>query len=64
MKKTVHVGIIGLGARAETLLATIFCFDRSDVLVTAICDVNAERIDRIRAIMKEHDYPAPEVFFD
>ncbi|MBE6399495.1 MAG: Gfo/Idh/MocA family oxidoreductase [Lentisphaerae bacterium] len=64
MKKTVKVGIIGLGARAETLLATIFCFDRSEVLVTAICDVSEARVARIQSIMESKDYPQPEVFAD
>ena len=64
MKQTVNIGIIGLGARAETLLATIFDFDRQDVLVTAICDLNQERIDRILEIMKNHDYPVPAVYKD
>ena len=64
MKKTVNVGLVGLGGRAETLLATIFCFDRADVLVTAICDVAPERAERILKIMKEHDYPMPKVYLD
>ena len=64
MKKTVNVGIVGLGGRAETLLATIFCFDRADVLVTAVCDVAPERAERILKIMKEHDYPMPKVYLD
>lgn len=63
-QKTVNVGIIGLGARAETLLATLFCFDRGEAQVTAICDVKPERIARIQEIMKAHDYPRPEAFTD
>ena len=64
MKKTVNVGIVGMGGRAETLLATIFCFDRADVLVTAICDIVPERSERILKIMKEHNYPMPKVYLD
>jgi len=64
MKQTVKVGMIGVGARGETLLATIFGLDRNDALVTAICDIDQKRIDRILEIMKEHDYPTPLVFTD
>ena len=62
MKKIVKLGMIGLGARGETLLATLFSFPREEVLVTAICDLNQERIDKILRIMKEHDYPVPQVY--
>ena len=62
MKKTVKLGMIGLGARGETLLATLFSFPQEEVLVTAICDLNQERIDKILRIMKEHDYPVPQVY--
>ncbi len=64
MKKCVKIGIIGLGARAETLLATIFDFDRSEVAVSAICDLNPKRVERIQQIMTAHDYPQPQVFAD
>ena len=64
MEKRVNVGIIGLGARAETLLATIFEMDRNEVLVTAICDIDPQRVIRIQEIMKNREYPEPMVFED
>ena len=36
MKKTVKLGMIGLGARGETLLATLFTFPQDEVIVSAI----------------------------
>ena len=64
MKKLVKLGMIGLGPRGETLLATLYEFPREEVLVTAICDINQEKIDRILKIMEEHNYPKPMVFHD
>ncbi|MBQ9787643.1 MAG: Gfo/Idh/MocA family oxidoreductase [Lentisphaeria bacterium] len=64
MKKIVKLGMIGLGPRGETLLATLFEFSREEVVVSAICDLNQERIERILKIMEEHDYPKPMVFTD
>ena len=64
MKKIVKLGMIGLGPRGETLLATLFDFSQEEVLVSAICDVNQERIDRILRIIEEHNYPKPMVFTD
>ena len=64
MKKVVKLGMIGLGPRGETLLATLFDFSQDEVLVTAICDVNQERVERILRIIDEHNYPRPLVFSD
>lgn len=64
MKKTVKLGMIGLGARGETLLATIFSFPVEEIVVSAICDLNPERVKRIKEIMVAHNYPEPLVFDD
>ena len=64
MKKLVKLGMIGLGARGETLLATLFHFNRDEVVVSAICDIDPVRVERILDIMKKNDYPQPEVFSD
>ena len=64
MKKTVKLGMIGLGARGETLLATLFGFPQDEVLVSAICDTKQERIDKFFQIMEEHDYPKPAAYTD
>ena len=64
MAKVVKLGIIGLGARAETLLATLNELRRSDIEVTAICDVRQERIDRILSILASRNAPKPETYTD
>ena len=64
MSKTVKLGFIGLGARTETLLATIFQLGRSDIAVTAICDLLPQRVQRIKDIMAANKAGEPEVFDD
>ena len=64
MAKVVKLGIIGLGARAETLLATLNELRRADIEVTAICDVRQERIDRILSILESRNAPKPETYLD
>ena len=59
-ERVVNVGIIGLGARAETLLASMF--EMQGVAVTAVCDVNSERIDKILSIFDRHQAPRPRTF--
>ena len=60
-ERTIKIGIIGLGARAETLLASMFQMD--NVEVTDICDVRQERIDRIygRNTQKKRPHHLPYV---
>ena len=36
MKRKVNLGMIGLGARGETLLATLFAFPEDEVSVSAV----------------------------
>ena len=64
MKKKVNLGLIGLGPRGETLLATLFYFPVDEVQVSAICDLNTERIAKIKRIMADRGYPEPQVFTD
>ena len=61
MNSQVKLGIIGLGARAETLLATLFEM-QSAVTVTAICDFNPERIAKIHSIFDAHSCPRPKAY--
>lgn len=57
------VGIIGLGRRTETLLASIFALsDQAEI--TYLCDLRPERIQRILDIFAEHGVPAPAVCQD
>ena len=64
MGKIVKLGVIGLGARAETLLATLNELRQVDIEVTAICDVQQSRIDRILGIMASRNAPKPDTYTD
>ena len=61
-ERIVKIGIIGLGARAETLLASIF--EMQGIAVTAVCDTNPDRIARIEAIFDNHQAARPKAFTD
>ena len=57
----VGIGIIGLGPRAETLLASLK--EMTNVMnITAICDLNPARIDLLRTRILEAGMPAPKEF--
>lgn len=60
-KKVVKIGIIGLGPRAETLLASIFPM-WNDAQVTAICDVREARITLVQGIFDKQGKKQPAVF--
>lgn len=62
MSSKVNVAIIGLGPRAETLLAS-FCHI-SDVEVVAVCDLSTERIDLITSILVKNGKPTPKAFLN
>ena len=64
MADTVKLGMIGLGARAETLLATIHEMHTQEIQVTAICDVLPHRIERILSILESRNTPKPECYSD
>ena len=46
----VRIGMIGLGPRAETLLATLFLMKAE---VTAICDLSTEKCDRNLSLLTQ-----------
>ena len=54
------LGIIGLGARTETLLASLCALD--DVEVGAICDISDKPIAKILGILKRENKVQPAVF--
>ena len=58
--RLVKTGIIGLGARAETLLASIF--EMPGIQVAAICDTKPERIARIESIFDQHKTVHPKAY--
>ncbi len=55
----VKIGIIGLGVRTETLLASILAM-KDEVEVTAVCDLNPARIQKIFEIFDKHTMPRPK----
>ena len=59
-ERIVKAGIIGLGARAETLLATMLEMD--EVQITAVCDFDQAKIDKILGIFDKHDRPRPTAY--
>ena len=61
-KDTVQLGLIGLGARAETLLVSLFA--TPDVAVVAVCDLSAAAIAKIQGIFARNRRPAPAIYTD
>ena len=60
----VKIGVIGLGPRAETLLATLRSLPQDECQVTAICDLNTERIEKICNIFKANSLVVPAAYTD
>ncbi len=60
MGKNVRVGIIGLGPRAEVLLASFV--ELEDVEVVAVCDYLDERIQKIVGVLEANGKPTPQTF--
>ena len=59
--KVVKIGIIGLGPRAETLLASIFAMP-GEVEVTALCDIAEKPIEKMREIFARNQVNFPTVY--
>lgn len=60
MANMVKVGIVGLGPRAEVLLAAFLRMD--DMEVVAVCDLYEEPIQKILGIFEKYEKPAPKTF--
>ena len=60
MVRTVKVGIVGLGPRAEVLLAAFLRMD--EVEVVAVCDLYEAPIKKILGIFERYGKPAPKTF--
>ena len=60
----VKIGVIGLGPRAETLLATLRGLPQNECQVTAVCDLNTERIEKICNIFKANSLAVPAAYTD
>ena len=61
--RKVRIGLIGLGARAETLSASFFALPE-EVEVVAFCDLNPARIERLTKIYEEHNAGRPVPYND
>ena len=59
--KIVKIGIIGLGPRAETLLASIFALPE-EVEVVALCDIAEKPIEKMREVFKRNKVNFPTVY--
>ena len=60
MVRTVKVGIVGLGPRAEVLLAAFLRME--DLEVIAVCDLREEPIAKTLGIFEKYGKPAPKTF--
>ena len=60
MGRIVKAGIVGLGVRAEVLLAAFLQMD--DLEVVAVCDLKEELIEKILSIFARYGKPAPKTF--
>ena len=62
MMNLVKIGLIGLGARAETLLATLAEL-RDEVAVSAICDWSKEKTEHFLSLFdKKYNLPLPKTY--
>jgi len=59
-KEKLKLGLIGVGLRGTNHLSNVLL--RDDVLVTALCDIDSQRIDLALQLIKEGNKPKPEVF--
>ena len=60
-KNVVKIGIIGLGPRAETLLASIFAMP-GEVEVSALCDIAEKPIEKMREVFARNQVKFPTVY--
>ena len=60
MVRPVKVGIVGLGPRAEVLLAAFLRMDEMEVI--AVCDLHEEPIRKTPGIFERYGKPAPKTF--
>lgn len=59
-KDKLKVGVIGVGLRGTNHLENLL--QRSDVLITAICDIDANRVDMALTSIKKSGQQKPKVF--
>lgn len=61
--KIVKLGLVGLGPRAETLLASLFHM-QDEVTITGVCDFKQERIEFIQDLFRKRNLPVPKGWTD
>ena len=59
--KQVKIGIIGLGGRAETLLASIVALS-GEVVITAACDFSQQKIDHFLGLFDKYKIKRPKAY--
>ena len=62
LKETLRVGLIGVGLRGTNHLRNLLL--REDVQVTALCDIDPERIQLAREMISEAAKPGPKTYGD
>ncbi|MBR7104585.1 MAG: Gfo/Idh/MocA family oxidoreductase [Lentisphaeria bacterium] len=62
--KSVKLGMIGLGPRAETLLATLRGLPPEECQVTAVCDINPARVTFVLDLFARNGLPQPRAYAD
>lgn len=60
--EAIKMGLIGLGARAETLLVSLFAIP--DVEVVAVCDISSNAVEKIKGIYDKSGRRPPAVYSD
>ena len=60
VKEVLNIGIIGLGLRGTAHLNNLLL--REDVNVTALCDIDPNRIDIVKKIMTDSNRESPKIF--
>ncbi|MFP2996301.1 Gfo/Idh/MocA family oxidoreductase [Spongiivirga sp. MCCC 1A20706] len=59
-KQKLQIGLIGIGLRGTNHLDNLL--NRDDILITAICDIDASRIDIAQNKIQKSKHPKPVVF--
>lgn len=59
----IHIGIIGLGARGQSLLKDVLC-GRADIQIDAVCDVYPDRVEEVVRTIAKTNGNSPLPFTD
>lgn len=56
----IRIGFIGVGLRGRNHLSNLL--QRDDVIIPAICDIDAVSLNETKKLIKEHNHPMPEFY--